>query len=209
MSQTLRKFPHGLPLTVLADLEGISVTPSNRRQGVLRMTERTLAICKPDSVSAGRAGAILARLEEEGFRIRGLKKLRLAVDQKLRQDRYVSALQEARRIQMSILPKRALRRGFASLSPTRSAACRCRAASRHKDRTSRSCRRGWPGPPARHGARAAARRRGFPPAASSGRRRRSQDRPRSVPPGRANPGRGWPVHARGTGWSRPGSARSR
>ncbi len=36
--------------------------------------------------------------------------LRLAVDQKLRQDRYVSALQEARRIQMSILPKRALRR---------------------------------------------------------------------------------------------------
>ena len=45
------------------------------------MTERTLAICKPDSVSAGRAGAILARLEEEGFRIRGLKKLRLATDQ--------------------------------------------------------------------------------------------------------------------------------
>ena len=37
--------------------------------------------------------------------------LRLAVDQKLRQDRYVTALQEARRIQMSILPKRALRRG--------------------------------------------------------------------------------------------------
>jgi Stage II sporulation protein E (SpoIIE) len=37
--------------------------------------------------------------------------LRLAVDQKLRQDRYVSALQEARRIQMSTLPKRALRKG--------------------------------------------------------------------------------------------------
>jgi sigma-B regulation protein RsbU (phosphoserine phosphatase) len=37
--------------------------------------------------------------------------LRLAVDQKLRQDRYVTALQEARRIQMSILPKRAIRRG--------------------------------------------------------------------------------------------------
>ena len=37
--------------------------------------------------------------------------LRLAVDQKLRQDRYVTALQEARRIQMSILPKRALRQG--------------------------------------------------------------------------------------------------
>ena len=42
------------------------------------MTERTLAIFKPDSVSAGRAGAILARLEQEGFRIRGLKRLRLA-----------------------------------------------------------------------------------------------------------------------------------
>ena len=45
------------------------------------MTELTLAICKPDSVSAGRAGAILARLEEEEFRIRGLKRLRLAADQ--------------------------------------------------------------------------------------------------------------------------------
>jgi sigma-B regulation protein RsbU (phosphoserine phosphatase) len=42
--------------------------------------------------------------------------LRLAVDQKLRQDRYVSALQEARRIQMSILPKRALRRGSLELA---------------------------------------------------------------------------------------------
>jgi nucleoside-diphosphate kinase len=45
------------------------------------MIERTLAICKPDSVSAGRAGAILARLEEEGFRIQGLKKLRLGAEQ--------------------------------------------------------------------------------------------------------------------------------
>jgi nucleoside-diphosphate kinase len=45
------------------------------------MAERTLAICKPDSVSAGKSGAILARLEEEGFRIRGLKRLRLAADQ--------------------------------------------------------------------------------------------------------------------------------
>ena len=42
--------------------------------------------------------------------------LRLAVDQKLRQDRYVSALQEARRIQMSILPKRAVRRGSLELA---------------------------------------------------------------------------------------------
>ena len=45
------------------------------------MTQRTLAICKPDSVSAGRAGAILARLEQEGFRLRGVKRLRLAADQ--------------------------------------------------------------------------------------------------------------------------------
>jgi len=37
--------------------------------------------------------------------------LRHAVDQKLKQDRYVSALKEARNIQMSILPKRAVRRG--------------------------------------------------------------------------------------------------
>ncbi len=37
--------------------------------------------------------------------------LRHAVDQKLKQDRYVSALKEARDIQMSILPRRALRRG--------------------------------------------------------------------------------------------------
>jgi sigma-B regulation protein RsbU (phosphoserine phosphatase) len=37
--------------------------------------------------------------------------LRHAVDQKLRQSRYVSALKEARSIQMSILPKRAVRRG--------------------------------------------------------------------------------------------------
>jgi Stage II sporulation protein E (SpoIIE) len=42
--------------------------------------------------------------------------LRLAVDQKLREDRYVSALQEARRIQMSLLPKRALRRGSIELA---------------------------------------------------------------------------------------------
>jgi len=37
--------------------------------------------------------------------------MRLAVDQKLRQNRIVSALNEARRIQMSILPKRSFRRG--------------------------------------------------------------------------------------------------
>ncbi len=37
--------------------------------------------------------------------------MRLAVDQKLRQNRFVSALNEARQIQMSILPRRSVRRG--------------------------------------------------------------------------------------------------
>ena len=41
------------------------------------MSERTLTILKPDSVAAGKAGAILAHLEREGFRLRGVKKIRL------------------------------------------------------------------------------------------------------------------------------------
>lgn len=45
------------------------------------MKERTLTIIKPDAVSSGRAGAMLARLEEEGFRILGLRKLRLSPEQ--------------------------------------------------------------------------------------------------------------------------------
>lgn len=45
------------------------------------MIERTLTIFKPDSVSAARSGALLVRLEEEGFRVRGLKRLRLAPEQ--------------------------------------------------------------------------------------------------------------------------------
>ncbi len=43
--------------------------------------EKTLAILKPDSVAAGSGGRILARLEEEGFVIHGLKKLRLSTAQ--------------------------------------------------------------------------------------------------------------------------------
>ena len=43
--------------------------------------ERTLTILKPDAVAAGHAGAILAHLEKEGFRLVGLKKLRLSPDQ--------------------------------------------------------------------------------------------------------------------------------
>ncbi len=45
------------------------------------MIERTLTIVKPDSVAAGKAGAILAHLEREGFRLAGLKKIRLAPEQ--------------------------------------------------------------------------------------------------------------------------------
>jgi len=43
--------------------------------------ERTLTILKPDAVSAGHAGDILAHLEKEGFRLIGIKKLRLSADQ--------------------------------------------------------------------------------------------------------------------------------
>ncbi|MBC8645945.1 MAG: nucleoside-diphosphate kinase [Thermoanaerobaculia bacterium] len=45
------------------------------------MTERTLTIVKPDAVGAGNAGAILAHLEREGFRLAGVRKLRLAPEQ--------------------------------------------------------------------------------------------------------------------------------
>jgi nucleoside-diphosphate kinase len=45
------------------------------------LVERTLTIVKPDAVSTAKAGAILAHLEKEGFRLAGLKKLRLSADQ--------------------------------------------------------------------------------------------------------------------------------
>src|SRR5438552_16409989 len=45
------------------------------------MTERTLTIIKPDAVSASHAGAILAHLEREGFRVEVIKRLRLSVEQ--------------------------------------------------------------------------------------------------------------------------------
>lgn len=41
------------------------------------MTERTLSIVKPDAVSAGHIGEIIARLEKEGLRILAMKMLRL------------------------------------------------------------------------------------------------------------------------------------
>jgi len=40
--------------------------------------ERTFAIIKPDAVAAGKAGAILAKIEENGFKIRGMKMTRLS-----------------------------------------------------------------------------------------------------------------------------------
>lgn len=43
--------------------------------------QMTLAILKPDSVEAGSAGKILAHLEQEGFKLRGLKMLRLTETQ--------------------------------------------------------------------------------------------------------------------------------
>ena len=39
--------------------------------------EMTLAIVKPDAVAAGNAGNILAHLEKQGFRIRGLRVVHL------------------------------------------------------------------------------------------------------------------------------------
>ena len=43
--------------------------------------ERTFAIIKPDAVEAKAAGRILARIEEEGFRIVGLRMENLTVNE--------------------------------------------------------------------------------------------------------------------------------
>ena len=40
--------------------------------------ERTFAIIKPDAVSAGHTGAILQRIEEAGFSLRGMRLVRLS-----------------------------------------------------------------------------------------------------------------------------------
>lgn len=39
------------------------------------MIEKTFAIIKPDAVKAGNAGKIIARIEQEGFNILGMKKI--------------------------------------------------------------------------------------------------------------------------------------
>ena len=43
--------------------------------------QSTLAIVKPDAVGRSRTGLIIARLEEEGFSVRGIRMLRLSADQ--------------------------------------------------------------------------------------------------------------------------------
>jgi nucleoside-diphosphate kinase len=45
------------------------------------MIERTLAIIKPDAVAAGAAGRILARIEQAGFKVLGMKMLHMSADQ--------------------------------------------------------------------------------------------------------------------------------
>ncbi|HXF25677.1 MAG TPA: nucleoside-diphosphate kinase [Bryobacteraceae bacterium] len=43
--------------------------------------EQTFAIIKPDAVASGHTGDILSIIEKEGFRIRGLKRIRLSKQQ--------------------------------------------------------------------------------------------------------------------------------
>jgi nucleoside-diphosphate kinase len=45
------------------------------------MTERTLAIIKPDAVERRLAGRILHRIEDEGFQIRAMRRLHLSTRQ--------------------------------------------------------------------------------------------------------------------------------
>lgn len=45
------------------------------------MRQRTLTILKPDTVARRNVGAIIARLEQEGFEIVGAKRLHLTVEQ--------------------------------------------------------------------------------------------------------------------------------
>ena len=45
------------------------------------MTERTLAIIKPDAVERHLAGRILHRMEDEGFQIRAMRRLHLSKQQ--------------------------------------------------------------------------------------------------------------------------------
>ena len=44
------------------------------------MTQRTLAIIKPDAVAKGAAGAILSRIEQAGFKVLAAKLIRMSFD---------------------------------------------------------------------------------------------------------------------------------
>jgi sigma-B regulation protein RsbU (phosphoserine phosphatase) len=91
---------------VVMDLEAPGVDPElERRLGA----ERFAAIAVGDDEYILSFSVDPAVPEDDLVTSLGI--LRHAVDQKLRQDRFVSALREARNIQMSILPKRAIRRG--------------------------------------------------------------------------------------------------
>lgn len=48
------------------------------KEQTLKFMERTFAIIKPDAVAAGVSGQILALIEENGFKIRGMKMKRLS-----------------------------------------------------------------------------------------------------------------------------------
>jgi nucleoside-diphosphate kinase len=45
------------------------------------MTERTLAIFKPDLVQSGKQGAVLQRILDEGFRVLGMRQVHLSLAQ--------------------------------------------------------------------------------------------------------------------------------
>src|SRR6185295_7060976 len=45
------------------------------------MTERTLAIIKPDAVERRLAGTIIQRIEDAGFQIRAMRRMRLSKEQ--------------------------------------------------------------------------------------------------------------------------------
>ncbi len=45
------------------------------------MSERTLAIIKPDAVSSGHTGPIIQAIEDKGFSVKGMKKIRMNKEQ--------------------------------------------------------------------------------------------------------------------------------
>jgi phosphoserine phosphatase RsbU/P len=101
------------PIQRLMD-EGVVVMDLNA-PGVDAELERRLGADRFAAIAVGDDQYILSFSVDpaapEDDLVTSLGILRHAVDQKLRQDRFVSALKEARSIQMSILPRRAVRRG--------------------------------------------------------------------------------------------------